>query len=296
MIRFRSVLLADLDGTLAPVHAPVPMEGIRALETAVRRGALVVVVTGASLAGVGKRLLARAAPSIRGAFIVYANNGGCCIAVRPDGSRYGLYDHSAEFSAVRTRVVTVAANQTRKAGLGEIKLAPGSEASRGTVCVEHKESQVTLTLLGMEAARAQLVTDLSRILKAEFGDKLQVRGAGRKSIDILLSKDSKANAIRHFIDNRATFGCAPNADTVIVGDSFGPGGADNEMLHEALSGATVFSAGTMAPAADGFTVLHAQDPSPYATIRFLSDYFGERSGTRASPSVLPEAQGSARLP
>jgi hydroxymethylpyrimidine pyrophosphatase-like HAD family hydrolase len=268
-----TVVLADLDGTLAEVHSNLSAAGARILEAMVAKGTLIVLVTGSAMRDVERRVIGRIHPDCRRSFVVYANNGGCCFAAVAGGIPALLYDHGEEFSRYRDAIVGLVGAYTAREGLGEIREAPGWAATSGAVCVEHKESQVTLTLLGIEHVREKMVADLHALNADTFGHAIRICAAGRKSIDISLSKDRKSSAVTHFLSRWPRLGSAGRRDFVIVGDSFGDDGADSEMLHPSLAGATVFSAGSIAPMAKDFTVIHAKYPGPESTFRFLSWYF-----------------------
>ncbi|MGQ0838825.1 hypothetical protein [Actinokineospora sp.] len=251
MTPYRGVLVADLDGTITDPHEPLTAARARLLTALVADGVLIAVVSGSSAADIGARVCARIDRVHRSGFLLYANNGGCCFQVDDDLGQVYAYNHAAEFSRHRAEVHAAVTKCAQDKGLGDVGRVPGKLAPSGRVCVEDRESQTTVTLRGLAHHRPELVGALTRTL----GERLLVRAAGRKSIDITLVRSTKAFAAEHL----ASRGPLP-ADVVIAGDSFGPGQADLDLLRPALRPATVFCAGDTAPDVPGFTVVRSTSP------------------------------------
>ena len=251
-MRFTGLLLADFDETLERVREPLTAGHAAAIRRLTDHGILVAIVSGSSAAGLRRRICERFPTESASAIRIYANYGGCCF----DGNGSTEYDRSPEFAPFRAQVTGI---------VGDIGVIPR---------VEQRETQVTLDLKGVERLRPRVVAELRRRLPGV----LQARPAGTKSIDITLATITKRTAVEHLLAAFPELVRLPRRRVVIAGDSFGPGGADTDLLHEDLADATVFCAGQSVPSAQGFAIVRATTPGPDATHAFLDGHFGRVEG------------------
>lgn len=253
----RRLLITDLDGTLAPLHEPLPADAVALLTELACAGVRIAVVTGCSVRGILRRVPARFGE--RGAGIDwYANNGGSCFRIRPDGTVEYEFDRSEEYARYRSDVHRELDDWTAANNCGPLRFAPGESAPDRRVSLDEKECQTTITLPGLPVLRQRLVVELGQRLRDRHGSTLTVRAAGLRSVDVGLATASKHDAVEHLLLKSTLRG----TDVVVAGDSFGPGGADRQLLHPLLPGGLVLCAGPNAPPARrGFKIRALTGPA-----------------------------------
>ncbi|MEV0220773.1 hypothetical protein [Streptomyces sp. NPDC050704] len=263
-----------MDATLTPTHGALTSDQVDILSQLLGvHDVLITVVSGASSDSLERRICARIAPRLRQGMVLYSNHGGSCLQFTGAGRARYHYDNAPLFGHYRESITQLVLTYTRKRGHLPTLFRKGDQAVSGNVCIEQKEVQTTLTLLGLESQRKKIVVDLSRTIAAVHGDRFIVRAAGTKSIDILPATSTKARAVQHLVNRLPRLGVATDAEATIVGDSFGPGEPDNELLHPHFTGSHVFCAGSSKPDYRGFVVSGGENTGPTGTFAFLRQHF-----------------------
>jgi hypothetical protein len=271
------LLLTDLDGTLEPAGAPLSPCTREILDDLLARGVEIIVVTGAATRELRDRGMVGAGNGFGRSVRFFTNNGGASFTLRPDGSMDPHHDHGPEYAPYRRLVTRQAADVVlRVTGSRALYDLPPGEGGLGPFpAIEQKESQTTVRLFGHPHARPAIIERMTAGLASAAGrGVLSVREAGSKSIDVSLSKSTKACAVHGIVSELRRLRVLPLEDIVIAGDSFGPNGADQAFLHPAFSGGTVLCAGADVPSAAGFRVRAARAASPASLRALMRERYG----------------------
>ncbi len=270
-MKHESLFITDLDETLQHVHEPLTDEEINILQKLMENGTFIAVISGASVQSIFLRLASKIQPRFSDSVIFYANNGGVCFQLNTDGSVKYIYNYSFEFEQFRSEIGELIEKWVEINALGSVVYCEGRYSLEGTLCIEHKECQITVTLRGLEYLREKIIVGLSTCVNMKFAGEIVVVPAGSKSIDIMLSKTGKKEAIQHLLITLSVG--IEKRNIVIAGDSFHDGGADNELLHLSLKGSIVFCAGNSVPQTESFVIIKTPRPSPSETYKFLKNHF-----------------------
>jgi hypothetical protein len=267
--RERGLLVADLDGTLQDPHGLLTAVQVATLCSLIAQDTFVAIVSGASVASIVRRVCPLLGPRELAAMLFYASNGGRCFRMSRSGPVF-VYDHGPRFTRLGLAAAAAIAAHCEVSGFGAVATAAGHAARDGVVCMELTETQLTLTLAGLEHRRGELIGGLGPIIDAISGGLLDVRPAGARSADVCLAGVNKGGTVDHLIGHLPLLGWSGPWDVVIAGDSLWLGGADRDLMRPGLRGAAVFDAGRTAdPLPDGFA-LHTPDLAGFdATYGFL---------------------------
>ncbi|HWH12293.1 MAG TPA: HAD hydrolase family protein [Solirubrobacteraceae bacterium] len=274
--------MADLDGTLQDAHEDLTPEQAATLERLIAEGGFVAIVSGASVESIVRRVGRLVGRPERAGMLFYASNGACCFRMSGAAPEF-VYDHSSRFTPLGRAAAVAVAGHCAAAGFGAVEVRPGRAARAGTVCIELTDTQLTLTLAGLEGRRSELIDGLRPIVAGVSGGRLDVRAAGARSVDVCLTDIDKAVAVTHLLAYLAPRGWSAPWDVLILGDSFWVGGADRDLLHPGLRGARVFDAGrTAAPLPDGFELETADVAGFAATYACLDAHLATRRARTAA--------------